>query len=295
MFDFRLKVFFIVAQRLNFTKAAEELFISQPAVSKHVKEIEKHYQCALFERNGNTLKLTAKGEMLKKYAARILALYQEMDSEIHFLNEKHHGLIHIGASTTASQYVLPGFLASFKKNYPHIALEVKTDNTEKIENLLLNNTIDIGVVEGKSRRNSLEYTPFKKDELVLCTKASTLSKPVLEISELRGLPFIIREKGSGTLEIIRSALLKNNLKLDELHVEMTLENNESIKSYLQHSNAFAFISISAIIEELKNNKLKIIDVEGLTIERYYYVVIRQETQNQTTLLLKNTLIDNQKL
>lgn len=289
MFDFRLKVFYIVSQRLNFTKAAGELFISQPAVSKHIKEIEKQYQCTLFERNGNSLKLTPEGEILEKYASEIIALYKEMDAEISFINEKHHGIIKIGASTTASQYVLPKYLATFKITYPHVAIELKTANTEKIEKLLLDHTIDIGIVEGKSKRSALDYVPFKKDEIVLCTKINTPSKPVLQMDDFQKLPLIIREKGSGTLEIIRSALRQQNLKLDELPIEMVLENTESIKNYLQNSDAFAFISISAITNELKHKKLKIIDVENLVMERYYYVVTRQGMQSQTTTRLKRLL------
>lgn len=295
MFDFRLKVFLTVAQRLSFTKAAEELFISQPAVSKHIKEAEKYYQCALFERNGNTLRLTPNGEILKKFAVRILSLYQEIESEINFGKVKHHGNIKIGASTTASQYVLPKFVASFKKDYPHITLELKTDNTEKVESLLTANKIDIGITEGRSKRSNLDYTPFQRDEIVLCTNAETSSNAVITPNNLKKLPFIIRESGSGTLEIIRSALLKNKVKLSELNVEVVLENNESIKSYLRNSNAFAFISISAILEELRQGSLKIVDVEGLSMERYYYVVTRKETRKPLALLLKNRLAHNNKL
>lgn len=295
MFDFRLKVFYIVSQRLNFTKAAKELFISQPAVSKHIKEIEKHYQAPLFERKGNTLKLTPKGEVLKKYAAKIFSLYREMDAEIKFLDEQQRGILKIGSSTTAAQYVIPGYLAAFKRNYPHISLELKTNNTEKVENWLQNGKIDIGIVEGKSKRSTLDYFPFKKDEIVLCTRTDTVTKPVLRIKELSKLPFIIREKGSGTLEIIREALLKKGLRLDELRIEMVLENNESLKSYLQNSDTYAFISISAVLEELKHNKLKIIDVENLGMERYYHIATRKGVPTLPVSLLKDFLTHNPRL
>lgn len=292
MFDFRLKVFLSVAQRMSFTKAAAELFISQPAVSKHIKEIEKHYQCTLFDRNGNRLKLTPKGEILKKYALKISALYREMESEINVRNTEHYGFINIGASTTAAQYVLPKFLASFKNTYPQIKVSLKTGNTEYVEELLSDHQIEVGIVEGESKRNSLNYFPFQKDEIVLCTNPSTNIPSILNIEDLKKLPFIIREKGSGTLEIIRTALHKRNLKLDELNIEMIFENNESIKTYLKNSNTFAFVSISAILNELKNNRLKIIDVANLSMDRYYYVVLKKENQNPIAKLLKERLIHN---
>ena len=293
MHDFRLKVFLTVAQRLSFTKAADELFISQPAVSKHIKEIEKHYQQSLFERKGNHLELTPTGFILKKYATQISSLYQKMDSEIRFREEKHHGIIKIGASTTAAQYVLPKYLAQLRSRYPQMQLQLGTGNTEKIETLLLNNEIDLAVVEGKSKRR-LKYLPFLKDEIVLCTHVETLCPPILKaIHELENFPFVFRENGSGTLEIIRSALLKKNIKLDNLKVEMVLENNESIKSYLQNSHAFAFISIAAIANELLNNKLKIIDIENFSMDRYFYIATKSEVQNPLIDVFIKQLLDNQ--
>jgi len=293
MFDFRLKVFYTVAQRLNFTRAANELFISQPAVTRHIREIEQYYHCKLFERSGNTIQLTPQGKILAGYAEKIFSMYKELEAELSFLNEKHHGFLKVGASTTASQYVLPRYLASFKTSYPHIALEVLTANTEKIEKLLLDNTIDVGIVEGKTKRSNLVYSPFLRDEIVLCTQVHTPVKPVLTLAELEKLSFITREQGSGSLEIITAALQKKKIKLSSLRIEIVLENNESIKSYLQNSHTFAFISISAINEELKSNRLKIIDVEDLSMERYYYLISRQGEHNKTVNLFRNRLlVDN---
>lgn len=293
MIDYRLKVFLTVAQRMSFTKAAEELFISQPAVSKHIKEIEKHYQYPLFERNGNRLKLTHSGEILKEYAVQIMALYQEMNVKVKYQNEKHHGILKMGSSTTASEYVLPPYLANFKKKYPNIFIQLKTDNTEKIEHLLINNEIDIAIVEGKNKRSSLDYIPFQKDEIVLCTNIHTSSPSVLEtVSKLKTLPFILREKGSGTLEIITNALIEKGLRTDELSPEIVLENNESIKNYLQNSNTFAFLSISAIQNELVENKLKIIDIIDFSISRYYYIIKKTENQNPLVAHLIESLRNN---
>lgn len=289
MFDFRLKVFYTVAQRLNFTKAGNELYISQPAVTKHIKEIEQHFQCKMFERSSNKIRLTAQGKILAKYAEKIFTTYRELDTELSSLNKIKHGFLKIGSSTTASQYILPKYLASFKCDYPHINLEVLTGNTENIENLLLDNKIDFGIVEGKSKRSNLVYTPFLKDEIVLCTNVKTPVNPIITLTELKKLPFIVRESGSGSLEITSSALKKKKIKLSDLHIEMVLENNESIKNYLQSSSSFVFISISAINEELKSNRLKIIDVEELNIERYYYQITSKGTHNKTTDLFLNYL------
>lgn len=287
MFDFRLHVFYSVATRLNFTKAANELFISQPAVTKHIKEIEQHYQCKLFIRGGNKIELTTQGKILLNYAEKIKHLYQELDSEIAFLNQENQGFLRIGMSTTAAQYVLPKYLAQFKKSFPHIELELQTGNTENIENLLANQAIDLGIVEGKSKRSGMNYTPFLKDELVLCTQIKTSSKSIISKDELLKIPFVQREKGSGSLEIIASVLAKNKIKISDLKTEITFENTESIKNYLLNSNTFAFLSITAIYEELQHNLLKIIDVEDVTMERYFYLISNQGENSKTSNLFIN--------
>lgn len=287
MFDFRLHVFYSVATRLNFTKAANELFISQPAVTKHIKEIEQYYQCKLFIRGGNKIELTTQGKILLNYAEKIKHLYQELDSEIDFLNQENQGFLRIGMSTTAAQYVLPKYLAQFKKSFPHIELELHTGNTENIENLLANQAIDLGIVEGKSKRSGMNYAPFLKDELILCTQIKTSSKSIISKDELLKIPFVQREKGSGSLEIIASVLAKNKIKISDLKTEITFENTESIKNYLLNSNTFAFLSITAIYEELQHNLLKIIDVEDVTMERYFYLISNQGENSKTINLFIN--------
>lgn len=292
MFDFRLKVFLTVAQRLSFTKAAKELYISQPAVTKHVKEIEKHYRCNLFERNGPKISLTPQGEVVVKYAEKIHAIHQEMEAKLIYFEEVNKGIIKIGSSTTAAQYLLPKYLAEFNRLYPSITLELMTSNTETIENQLLDKKIDLGIVEGKSQRNPIVYKPLQKDEIVLCTHVGTKVKPVLSVDEIHDLRFVMREKGSGTREIIAAALQQKKVKISDLSVDIILENNESIKNYLRSSTAFAFISISAVLNELKANQLKIIDVDGMSMERFFYLIGRKEERSATHQLFEEYLLNN---
>src|SRR6195952_4965810 len=121
IFDFRLKVFYAVAQRLSFTKAAAELFITQPAVTKHIKELEHQLNVQLFRRNGNSIVLTAAGKILTQYAEKIFQTYTELENELAQLNNMEAGTLHIGASTTLAQTILPKLLAMFKKTYPAVS------------------------------------------------------------------------------------------------------------------------------------------------------------------------------
>jgi DNA-binding transcriptional LysR family regulator len=272
--DFRLKVFYTVALRLNFTKAATELYISQPAVSKHIQELEENYKTKLFERNGSKIALTPAGEILLKHTKNIFEIYREIDFDMSsFINERQ-GLLRLGASTTISQYIISPVLARFHQKQKDIKVNLLNGNTEQIENALINKEIEIGIVEGQSKNQSIKYIPFLKDELVLVcnTKNPLVKQNEISLEDLKTMKFITRERGSGTLEVIEFALKQIDVKITDLQIEMQLGSTESIKSYLLNSDCFAFMSIHAVDKELKNNELAVLDVHNLSIERYFYII-----------------------
>ncbi|GGF15569.1 LysR family transcriptional regulator [Flavobacterium limi] len=272
--DFRLKVFYTVALRLNFTKAATELYISQPAVSKHIQELEETYKIKLFERNGSKIALTPAGEILLKHTKNIFEIYREIDFDMSSFRNERQGLLRLGSSTTISQYIISPVLARFHQKQQDIKVNLLNGNTEQIENALINKEIEIGIVEGQSKNQLIKYVPFIKDELVLvCSAQNPLAKQnEISLEDLKAIKFITRERGSGTLEVIEYALKQVGVKLSDLQIEMQLGNTESIKSYLLNSDCFAFMSIHAVGKELKNNELIVLDVENLTIERYFYII-----------------------
>lgn len=275
--DFRLKVFYTVANRLSFTKAANELFITQPAISKHIQELEENYKIKLFDRNGSKISLTPAGEVLLEHAKTIFEVYRNIDFDMSTLINQRSGLLRIGASTTISQYIIPPLLARFHQKLQDVKVSLLNGNTEQIESALLKQEIDIGIVEGQSKNKSIKYTEFLKDELVLVCKSSNPLVNLDEVTkvELKKMRFLMREQGSGTLEVIEYELKPFDIKVSELQIEMQLGSTESIKSYLMNSNCVAFISIHAIQKELKNNELAILDIKNLMIERFFYIITLQ--------------------
>ncbi len=288
--DFRLKVFYTVANRLSFTKASNELFITQPAVSKHIQELEEYYKIKLFNRNSSKIALTVAGEVLLKHTKNIFEVYRNIDFDMSALINQRSGLLRIGASTTISQYIIPSVLARFHQKLQDIKVSLLNGNTEQIENALLKQEIEIGIVEGQSKNKSIKYTEFLKDELVLVCK---ISNPLVNLNEvtqeeLKKMRFVMREPGSGTLEVIEFALKPFNIKVSELQIEMQLGSTESIKSYLINSDCVAFVSIHAIQKELKNNELAILDLKDLIIERFFYIITLQgKTDSLSDLLIQN--------
>lgn len=288
--DFRLKVFYTVANRLSFTKAAAELFISQPAISKHIQELEEQYKIKLFDRNGSKIALTIAGEVLLKHTKNIFEVYREIDFDMSTLINQRSGLLRLGASTTISQYIIPPLLARFHQKLQDVKVSLLNGNTEQIENSLLNQEIEIGIVEGQSKNKSIKYTEFLKDELVLVCKSSNQLVSLDEVTQedLKNMHFLMREQGSGTLEVIEHALKPFDIKLSELQIEMQLGSTESIKSYLINSDCVAFISIHAIKKELQNNELAILDIKDLVIERFFYVITLQgKTDSLSDLFIQN--------
>ncbi len=277
MFDFRLQVFHTVAKRLNFTKAAEELFITQPAVTRHIHEIEHYFRLKLFERNGTRVKLTPAGKTLLQHTETLFSLYRNIEFEMNAFTQGHSGKLRIGASTTVAQYVLPPVMAAFHEKFRDIRVTLVTGNSGQIEQALQNKEIDLGIVEGRSKRTALKYNAFIKDEIVLVARMENplVKKQTIQPEELKDLPLLLREPGSGTLEVIAHALKPLHVKLSSLKTEMQLDSTESIKLYLLHSDCMAFLSVHAISKELRNKECRIIDVKGLSIERDFYFILPQ--------------------
>lgn len=274
MFDYRLKVFYTVARRLSFTKAADELCISQPAVTKHIKQLESHFKLLLFERTGNAVSLTTAGQLLVKHTESLQEITRQLEYEINLLHESHKGCLNLGASTTIFQYVLPPLLARFHGAYRDVQLHMLHANTEQIEQALLRKEIELGVIEGDSRRRDIFYTPFARDEIVLVSSAKNplAKKEEIRKEELCTISLLLREPGSGTLEVITHALKESGIRLSDLKVEMYLGSSEAIKSYLMHSNAMAFLSRHAVLQETESGVLKIITIRKLPINRHFFFI-----------------------
>ncbi|HLU90341.1 MAG TPA: LysR family transcriptional regulator [Cyclobacteriaceae bacterium] len=294
MFDFRLKVFYTVARRLNFTKAAEELLISQPAVSKHIKELESQFNLALFDRRGNKVLLSPAGEVLLKHTEAIQDIYRQIEFDLNQIHQAFKGVLHVGSSTSITQYILPPLLASFHRTHQDVKVELFNGNTEQIEQALLEKKIEMGVIEGRSKRREIHYTPFLKDEIVLvCSSKNPLAKKEeIKVSALKDIPLLFREPGSGTREVIADELKEHGIKLSDLKVEMQLGSTEAIKSYLHHSDCMAFLSIHAILKELEAGILKVIEIRKLSIHRNFYFITPQGREGGLPALLMQFLIRN---
>lgn len=274
MSDFRLKVFQSVAKNLSFTKASQELFISQPAITKHIQELENFYQARLFERQGSKILLTEAGRLLLKHSEKILDDYKQLEYEIHLLHNEYIGELRLGASTTIAQYVLPPLLANFISQFPQINLSLLNGNSRGVETALQEHRIDLGLVEGIFRLPNLKYTLFLEDELVAVVHSNSKLIKSDEIipQDLLNIPLVLRERGSGTLDVFERALLQHNLKLSSLNVLMYLGSTESIKLFLEHTDCMGIVSIRSVHKELVAGSLRVIEIKEMSMNREFHFV-----------------------
>jgi DNA-binding transcriptional LysR family regulator len=253
MADRRLQVFYTVAKQLSFTKAAEQLFMTQPAVTFQVKQLEEHFNTRLFERSHGRIALTPAGTMVLEYAERILALSEEMDKRIADLTGAVAGSLLLGASTTIAEFILPHILGEFKARHPEVQAHMMVANSETIVNRVADHTIDVGLIESPSYLPSLQNEVCCDDELVLiCAPDHPLAqKPTVRAQEIAAVPMVRREPGSGTREFTDNYFRQCGVPPEDLNVFMELGSPEAMKGVVETGIAVAIVSRATIAKELK--------------------------------------------
>ena len=265
MLDHKLTIFYHTAKHLNTTKAAEILRLSQPAISKSIKELEKGLGITLFDREKGRLMLTPAGKYLLEQSEELIERERIITFNLQHMKKEFSGTLHIGASTTLSQYILPEFLARFRETHPYIEINLISGNTYQIEQELLDKNIQLAFIEGVPSQTDIHYIPFLKDEIVLVTSAKNDSPESITKEQLKTLKFVVREEGSGTYNIIQRQLSAAGMSINELN------------QHLKHSDCYALVSSFSIQDELACGLLKIIDIDDLEITRSLYAIHKQGT------------------
>lgn len=267
-----LRIFIAVCDTMNMTAAAEHLFMSQPAVSQAISDLEKHYGVRLFERLSRKLYLTQAGKKLLNSARQILHMNRDMENEMRNLLEGAR--IRIGASVTIGAYVLPKLVAHFKSEHAQVQVQVVEDNTTQIEKLILKDQLDLALVEGETTASELVLTPFLEDELVLIcgTNHPFASLSLVRPEMLQREAIIIREKGSGTRKTFEDAMAAANLSWQP---SWTCNNADTIKMAVAEGLGISIISRRAVAREVAAGWLHIKKVDGLSFKRQFKLIYHQ--------------------
>ncbi|MEW5745183.1 MAG: selenium metabolism-associated LysR family transcriptional regulator [Nitrospirota bacterium] len=275
MEDHKLKVFCTVAETKSFSKTSEIIHLTQPAVSLQIQALEELYETKLFDRSSNTINLTPAGEVLYRYSKDILSLYAELEKEIGKITGLIKGSITVGASTTIGNYVLPSVIADFKKNHPKIKINVLIGNTKRVLDLLNSGVIDLGLVEGETSRHKIKVETLLTDELALIIPPMHpwAKKKVVSILEITKEPFIIREEGSGTRQMIEKYLASHGIKVGDMRIALVLGGTESIKEAVESGMGISIVSRWAARKEIKYGSLRFVVTKEEKILREFSLLL----------------------
>jgi DNA-binding transcriptional LysR family regulator len=270
-----LQVFLSVSKHLNYTRAGEEINLSQPSVSVRIHQLESELRVKLFEQLGKKVVLTDAGQLLVPYANRVIAAVDDAHHAVDELQGLERGSLRIGASTTPGMYLVPQVVARFKRSHPKIDIHLRIKDTREVEDGVLNNEFDFGFVGGHLIATEVSAHAWLTDELLLVVSPDhrLRNKKTVRKQDLEGESFIVRESGSATRATIVTQLQQANFELETV-IEM--ENPESIKKAVQSGLGIAFISKFAIATELKAKTLTAIRVRDLTINRELKIVHRKD-------------------
>lgn len=284
MADRRLSVFFSVARLLSFTKAAESLHMTQPAVTFQVRQLEEHFNTRLFDRTHNRISLTEAGKRVSEYAERIFQLYSELENSVRELTGDISGVLILGASTTIAEYMLPALLGDFKAKYPEVNLRLKVSNSEGIVSMVEQNIIDLGIVEAPVSNKNLAVAVCRTDRLVVITPPGhPLSKAdTVPLTAIADYPYICREEGSGTREVILDCLREAGVEPSQLNIIMELGSLEALKGAVEAGIGISVVSIATLVKEIKLGTLEVLELDP-PVERPFSFVHQKHKFRQRAM------------
>ncbi|MDA3876367.1 MAG: LysR family transcriptional regulator [Halothiobacillus sp.] len=272
MADRRLKVFNTVARLLSFTKAAEALHMTQPAVTFQVRQLEEHFDTRLFDRTHNRVTLTDVGHVVYEISERMFELYDEMDRRVKEMTGEVGGSLNLGASMTIAENMLPALLGKFRVKHRDLAIRLKVGNTETVVAMVEHNVVDLAIVEGTVTNKNLLVETCRRDELVVIMPPDHVLADAAElgIEQLMPYDFICREEGSGTREIVLSYLVDQGYS-EGWDVCMELGSPEAIKGAVQAGMGLSIMSSAGITKELKLGLLKAVPLKPRLFRDFSFV------------------------
>jgi LysR family transcriptional regulator, transcriptional activator of the cysJI operon len=270
MENFRLRVFRAVARHLNFRIAAEELLLTQSAVTQQVKALESELDVPLFDRAGGRVALTPAGVALLPFAGRLAELSAQALEAVAAAAGRSAGRLALGASQTIGQYLLPKLIAGFLRQHPKVEISVMGGNTQTILEALAEHRVQLCLIEGPPMRRDVQLQPFMEDHMVCVVPAGhEWADGEIDLKQLQEATLVARELGSGSRRIVEQALEKAGVEVKKLHLAMTFDSTEGLLSAVEAGLGIAFVSRWAVRNQLALGTLKLARVRGLNLARMF--------------------------
>ena len=285
MEDHKLKVFCTVAETKSFSKTSEIIHLTQPAVSLQIQALEEKYETKLFDRSSSTVTLTPAGETLYKYAKEILTLYTSAEKAIGKQTGLLKGSLSIGAGSNIGNFILPALITEFKRIHPKTKIYLLVNNSKRVIELLNAGNIDLGLVEGDVSRQKMIVKKLLSDELLLIVSPEHhwAKRKEVSISELAREPFILREPGSGTRQMIEKFLARHGITLHDLKISAILGSTEAIKDAVENGLGVSIISRWAVRKENRYGTLHLLSIKEEKMTRDFSLVMNKNSVSSNSL------------
>ncbi len=272
----QLIAFVSVVEQKSFSKAAENIFLSQSTVSTHIASLEKYFGQKLFDRLGKKVILTPFGERLYYWAKEILTLREKALWDLKDWTGKAEGNILIVASNVPAQYIVPTIISNFLEKYPGISFTIEQFNSQNTADALVNGEADLGILGEKYYSDKIKYIPFMKEKMVLITPKHMKFPQYVSLKQLSNVNFILRKEGSGTQAFVEKLLKKRDMDLGDLKVIAHFDNVQSIKQCVKKGMGVSIISEIAADDYVKSGLINSYYIKEIDKERFFYFAYNKQ-------------------
>lgn len=287
----QLKVFASVFKNRSFSRASEELYLTQPTISDHVKALENELDCKLFDRLGRTIIPTKDAEILYSHALEIIEKANTLKEAISQMKKEIKGELIIGASTIPGTYLLPSIMATFQRKHPSVSFQILISDSRGIVDKISKHELLLGIVGAKLGNDQLNYIPFVEDELIVVSSPSLVKNNKMTLKELIKFPLVLREEGSGTRRETEKILENRGISLDKINIAGIFGSTDAIKQAVKAGLGVSILSRLSVTDELKHSILKEIKLTDIQMRREFYIVTHQK---RTLPLLHTTFLEHMK-
>ncbi len=271
-----LRVFASVFRHRSFSKASEELHLTQPTVSDHIKALEEELNCKLFDRLSRKIIPTKEAGVLIGRASEIIEKVEGIQGLLGEFRKELAGHLVLGASTIPATYILPALTASYRKKHPGIFFEIVVSDSRGIVDKVAEHDLLAGVVGARLDNTQVNYTPFLDDELIAIAEPSLIKNRSLGLREIAALPMVMREQGSGTRREFERILIKGGGDPHQLSIVGLFGSTDAVKQAVKEGMGISIISRRAVRDELKCNMLRQIRIKDADMKRQFFIVTHRK-------------------
>jgi DNA-binding transcriptional LysR family regulator len=272
----QLKIFVSVFKNRSFSRASEELYLTQPTISDHIKTLEEEFNCKLFDRLGRTIIPTKEAEVLYSHAIEIIEKADTIKDAIGQFKKDLSGELIIGASTIPSTYLIPHIMADFQKKHPSVSFQILESDSKGIVDRVLKHELLMGIVGAKLNDTQIHYMPFMDDELIVVSSPSLIKKERLTLKELIKFPMVLREQGSGTRKETEKILENKGVSLEDIQIGGIFGSTDAVKQAVKAGLGISILSRLSVIDELKYHILKEIKLTDIEMKRKFYIATHKK-------------------